>query len=122
MAKHTVSVVTNISCSWLSTKCNLARRTLAETENAQSENATGRKTAEDRLIVTERRLQELESKLDEEGRESAEVAMSRQRLSEELEDERQQHQKDLAERDFTADQTRKKYQGKPHRQAPSPSF
>jgi len=35
----------------------------------------------------------------------------RQRLAEELEDEREQHQKDLAERDFTIDQTRKKYQG-----------
>jgi hypothetical protein len=33
------------------------------------------------------------------------------RLAEELEDEREQHQKDLAERDFTIDQTRKKYQG-----------
>jgi hypothetical protein len=32
-------------------------------------------------------------------------------LSEELEDERKQHIKDLADRDFTADQTRKKYQG-----------
>ncbi|KAF8737443.1 hypothetical protein AX14_012835 [Amanita brunnescens Koide BX004] len=36
----------------------------------------------------------------------------RQRLAEELDDERAQHQKDLAERDFTIDQTRKKYQGK----------
>jgi myosin protein heavy chain len=36
----------------------------------------------------------------------------RQRLAEELDDERAQHQKDLAERDFTTDQTRKKYQGK----------
>jgi myosin protein heavy chain len=30
---------------------------------------------------------------------------------EELEDERERHQKDLADRDFTIDQTRKKYQG-----------
>lgn len=28
-----------------------------------------------------------------------------------MEDERKQHQQDLAERDFAADQTRKKYQG-----------
>ena len=32
--------------------------------------------------------------------------------AEEMEDERKHHQEELAERDFTADQTRKKYQGK----------
>ena len=37
--------------------------------------------------------------------------MLRQHLVEELEDERERHQKDLADRDFTIDQTRKKYQG-----------
>lgn len=35
----------------------------------------------------------------------------RNRLVQQLQDERQQHQKDLADRDFTSDQTRKKYQG-----------
>lgn len=35
----------------------------------------------------------------------------RHRLAQQLQDELQQHQKDLAERDFTNDQTRKKYQG-----------
>lgn len=99
-----------------------ARRTLVETEKGLSENTTGRKATDDRLKVAEQRLKELEAKLDEEGRESSEVAISRQRLSEELEDERQQHQKDLAERDFTADQTRKKYQGKPQRQTSSFTF
>jgi myosin protein heavy chain len=34
----------------------------------------------------------------------------RRRLTEEMEDERDQYQKDLSERDFTIDQTRKKYQ------------
>lgn len=106
----------NSSYSCLTAKFQPARRTLVETENAHSENATARKAVEDRLKVAEQRLQELEAKLDEEGRESSEVAISQQRLSEELEDERQQHQKDLAERDFTADQTRKKYQGEPQRQ------
>lgn len=57
------------------------------------------------------RLQELEARLEAEGGESSEMAISRKRLAEELEDEREQYQKDLAERDFTADQTRKKYQG-----------
>ena len=35
----------------------------------------------------------------------------RNRLVQQLQDERQQYQKDLAEREFTSDQTRKKYQG-----------
>ena len=34
----------------------------------------------------------------------------RRRLKDEMEDDRDQHQKDLAERDFTIDQTRQKYQ------------
>ena len=53
----------------------------------------------------------MESKLEEEGREASDLAVFQKRLEEELEDEREQHQKDLAERDFTIDQTRKKYQG-----------
>lgn len=88
-----------------------ARRTLVETEKTQTEAAAERKIAEDRLQVAQQKLRELEMKLDEEGRESSEMGMLRQRLAEELEDEREQHQKDLAERDFTTDQTRKKYQG-----------
>jgi myosin protein heavy chain len=53
----------------------------------------------------------LEAKLDEEGRESYDQGTLHQRLYEELEDERKQHLKDLAHRDFTTDQTRKRYQG-----------
>ncbi|GLB41100.1 putative TRAFAC class myosin-kinesin ATPase superfamily, myosin family protein [Lyophyllum shimeji] len=87
-----------------------ARRTLTETEKLQSENATARKIAEDRLKKAEARLRELEAKLEEEGQESSETAVARKRLQDELEDEREQHKKDLAERDFAADQTRKKYQ------------
>ena len=56
-------------------------------------------------------MQELERKLEEEGRESSDLELLRQRLAEEMEDERKQHQQDIAERDFAADQTRKKYQG-----------
>ena len=51
------------------------------------------------------------AKLDEDGRESADLGILQKQLAAELEDERDQHQKDLAERDFTIDQTRKKYQG-----------
>jgi myosin protein heavy chain len=51
------------------------------------------------------------ARLDDEGRESASIDILQKRLAEELEDEREQHLKDLAERDFAVDQTRKKYQG-----------
>jgi myosin heavy chain 9/10/11/14 len=53
----------------------------------------------------------MSSRLDDEGRESSTMGLLHKQLAEELEDEREQHQKDLAERDFTIDQTRKKYQG-----------
>jgi myosin heavy chain 9/10/11/14 len=63
------------------------------------------------LKASERRINELETELRKEGREFSETSLLQKRLAEELEDEREQHQKDLAERDFTIDQTRKKYQG-----------
>ncbi|KAG5653772.1 hypothetical protein H0H81_010613 [Sphagnurus paluster] len=87
-----------------------ARRTLVETEKLQLDTATARKAAEERLRAAEKRLKDLEGKLEEEGRESTDVGVARKRLQDELEDEREQHKKDLAERDFAADQTRKKYQ------------
>jgi myosin protein heavy chain len=70
-----------------------------------------KKALEVRLQTTELRLRNLEAKLDEDGRESSDMDILHKRLAEELEDEREQHQKDLSERDFTVDQTRKKYQG-----------
>ncbi|KAG6810596.1 hypothetical protein H0H92_011180 [Tricholoma furcatifolium] len=87
-----------------------ARRTLTEMEKSQSDTATARKLAEERLKTTEKRVREMQAKLEEEGQESSDVAAARKRLQDELEDERRQHEKDLSERDFAADQTRKKYQ------------
>jgi myosin protein heavy chain len=66
---------------------------------------------ESQLQAAEERARDLASRFDEERRESSNMEILNKRLAEELEDEREQHQKDLAERDFTADQTRKKYQG-----------
>ena len=66
---------------------------------------------EERVKAAEARIHDLEAKLEEEGRESSDMELLRQRLREEMEDARKQHQQDLAERDFAADQTRKKYQG-----------
>jgi myosin protein heavy chain len=77
----------------------------------QAEAIGGRRAAEDRLAVTERQLRELEAKFEDEGREFADMDTFRRRLAEVMVAERDQYQKDLAERDFTFDQTRKKYQG-----------
>jgi len=68
------------------------------------------KGLEERLKSSEERVRELEARLEEEGSESANAEVLRQRLSESMEDERKQHSQDLADRDFAADQTRKKYQ------------
>jgi myosin protein heavy chain len=87
------------------------RRTLADIEKLQSETVAERHAVEQRLKTAEQTIRALEAKLDEGGRESSDLDILRQRLSEELEDERKQHLKDLADRDFTTDQTRKKYQG-----------
>ena len=89
-----------------------ARRALADAEKAHADAVAERNAAEDRLKTAEGRIHDLEARLDEEGRESSDLELLRQRLAEEMEDERKHHQEELAERDFTADQTRKKYQGK----------
>ena len=73
--------------------------------------AAEKKAIEEKLQTTEHNLRELEQQIEEEDRESSELGIHRRRLAQQLQDERLQHQKDLAERDFTSDQTRKKYQG-----------
>ena len=90
---------------------SVARRALADAEKAAAEVAADRQVVEQKLQAAEERIKELERRVEEEGRESSDLELLRQRLAEEMEDERKQHQQDLAERDFLADQTRKKYQG-----------
>ena len=97
-----------------SQECLAARRALADAEKAQAEAVADRQGTEQRLQGAEQRIQELERRLEEEGRETSDLALLRQRLAEEMDDERKQHQQDIAERDFAADQTRKKYQGMDH--------
>ena len=81
-----------------------------DTEKALAEATTERKLVDERLRAAETHISQLESKLDDEGRDSSDMELLRRRLAEEMEEERDQYQKDLAERDFTIDQTRKKYQ------------
>ncbi|KAL1700520.1 nonmuscle myosin heavy chain b [Schizophyllum commune] len=86
------------------------KRQLSDLEKAHSALESEHKGVQKRLKSAEHRVAQLEAKLEDEGRESSDLELLRQRLTEELDDEREQHQKDLAERDFNADQTRKKYQ------------
>lgn len=88
-----------------------ARRSLADVEKAHAQLTAERNTIEQALSQAQERIHELETRIEEESRDSSDGQLLRQRLNEEMDDERKQHQKDLAERDFTADQTRKKYQG-----------
>lgn len=62
------------------------------------------------MTVAEQHINHLETRLEDEGRGSSDIELMRRRFLEEMEDERDQYQKDLTERDFTIDQTRKKYQ------------
>ena len=87
---------------------------MAEAEQAQAEAVAERKAIEDRLASTEKQLRDLEAKMDEDKRTMTDLELLRQTLTEEMQSERDQHEKDLAERDFTMDQTRKKYQCECH--------
>jgi myosin protein heavy chain len=72
---------------------------------------SGRKFVEEELVQARQQIVDLESRLEDENREITDVELLRRRLTEELEDERDSHQKELAERDFKLEQTRQKYQG-----------
>lgn len=93
---------------------------MTNTGKAQATLVAERDAAEDMLKATEAKIHELEARLEEESREFTDMGVLRQRIAEEMDDERKQYQKELAERDFTADQTRKKYQGTVFFQAPLP--
>ncbi|KXN88688.1 Myosin type-2 heavy chain 1 [Leucoagaricus sp. SymC.cos] len=88
----------------------IVRRQLETMEKALTDAKAEIKTVKEKFQAAEQKLRSMESKLEEEGREASDLAVIQKRLEEELEDERESHQKDLAERDFTIDQTRKKYQ------------
>ena len=89
-----------------------ARRSLADIEKSHAETVGELKAAEHRIQATEQQIRDLEAKFEDENREIGDMELFKRRGTEEMEDERDQYQKDLAERDFTIDQTRKKYQGK----------
>ena len=84
---------------------------MADANKAQKALVAERDAAMNQLQFAEAKIQELEARLEQDSRESSDMGVLRQRISAEMDDERKQYQKELAERDFTADQTRKKYQG-----------
>ena len=88
------------------------KRSLADQENTLNATAAERDGLAHRLKDAEIRLQELESRLEEVHGESADMVVLRKRLAEEMEDERKQFEKELADRDHAADMTRTKYQRK----------
>ena len=92
-------------------ECLSARQSITDAGKAQKALVAERDAAVNQLQFAEAKIQELETRLERESRESSDMGALRQRISEEMDDERKQYQKDLADRDFTADQTRKKYQG-----------
>ncbi|KAG9082348.1 hypothetical protein FRC07_014238, partial [Ceratobasidium sp. 392] len=89
---------------------SLARRALSENEKILAESSGERLAVEAALERAEKHIQDLEAKLEDENREVSNMELLQQRLAEAMEDERDQYQKDLQERDFAIDQTRKKYQ------------
>jgi myosin protein heavy chain len=99
-----------------------ARRAFTDLEKAHADLVADRKVVGEKLQATEQKLRELEQQIEEEDRESSELGIHRHRLVQQLQDERLQHQKDLAERDFAGDQTRKKYQGEHLRQQSETAF
>ncbi|KAF8754802.1 TRAFAC class myosin-kinesin ATPase superfamily Myosin family [Rhizoctonia solani] len=89
---------------------SLARRALTENEKILQEANSERLAIEAALERAEQHIHDLEAKLEDENREVSNMELLQQRLAEAMEDERDQYQKDLQERDFAIDQTRKKYQ------------
>ncbi|KAI6026521.1 P-loop containing nucleoside triphosphate hydrolase protein [Pisolithus microcarpus] len=102
-----------------SDKLQESRHTYTDLEKAHNELTAEKKAIEEKLHTTERKLRELEHVIEEEERESSELGIHRHRLVHQLQEEREQHKKDVAEREFASDQTRKKYQGSARRIAKS---
>ena len=79
-------------------------------EKAHAQALKERKAAEDRAAKAEQELRNLSAKLESGDRQSSDIQVIRQRLEEELQEERDRHVSDLAERDFAMSQTQITYQ------------
>lgn len=83
------------------------RDSLAEAEKINAQLRAEHKSLRDQLQNMDRTFREVQAKAEASDGDALNIASIRQRVADELED---QHQKDLEDRDFTIDQTRKKYQ------------
>lgn len=93
-----------------STNSRVVRKALDDLEKAHSQALRERKAAEEQSARDAQRLRELGAKLDHGDRQSTDLEVERQRLSEELQEERDRHTADLSERDFAMSQTQITYQ------------
>jgi myosin protein heavy chain len=84
---------------------------LDEAEKAHNLTLADLKATQQRLQDNEQMLFEVQAQLNEDNRELQDIELLKRRLADEMEDERDQYQKDLSERDFRIEQTRIKYQG-----------
>ncbi|OCB91229.1 nonmuscle myosin heavy chain b [Sanghuangporus baumii] len=89
-----------------------ARKALEDLEKAHSQALKERKAAEERAAKAEQNLRDLSAQLEHGDRQSSDLELVRQRLEEELQEERDRHVADLAERDFAMGQTQITYQTK----------
>ena len=96
--------------SELANNSELARKALDDLEKAHAQALRERKAAEEQASRDAQRLRELGAKLDHGDRQSTDLEAERQRLSDELKEERDRHTADLAERDFAMSQTQITYQ------------
>lgn len=79
-------------------------------EKTHADSLADRKGGDDRLKSAQKKLHDLEQKFQEESHENSELAKINQRLTTELDDERNQHSKDMEDSAFASEQTQKKYQ------------
>ena len=92
------------------TEDSVARKAIEDLEKAHSQALRERKAAEERAAKAEQNLRDLSTQLERGDRQSSDLEQVRQRLEEELHEERDRHVADLAERDFAMSQTQITYQ------------
>ncbi|KAF5366211.1 hypothetical protein D9758_005722 [Tetrapyrgos nigripes] len=86
------------------------RRSLADLEKNHKESSARLKATDEALKKAQHRVRELEEKLTQEGNESTDLVTLNQRLAEELNDVKKQHEKEMQDVGFSNEQTRKQYQ------------
>lgn len=84
-----------------------AKRALEDAERSLQETRTEREAAEVRARDAETALRDVESRIEDDSRDNAEMQHQVRRLQQDLDVERDRYSRDLAERDFTIETTRK---------------